>query len=322
MSYDPEKRFVIPPGSVLFPQLAKIVREDKWAFIVVWGKQRLGKSTLALWCAYFVWRLLNPRLSENELWERVYESCIFNLSQLMYKIRDKSMHRVYDLKRRHNRIPIFIWDDFGAHSNKAVTQHLEAWDHFKGGFDVLGTKFGIIIITLTTPEQPTSQIEHKYTHEIVITARGRYKFDRVEWLQDYRGWNAKHTKDWQQPASFYEIPWVRFAPYDEMRISLADEVLEKIDDAMASKTPRLLKRLHEGEIKVLKQIDEHGPLSEYARDKFSKKVITKLKSHQLVVPARRSGTKGEYYLDMTRFGSDVLESWNQKHQDIEDTDKT
>ena len=264
--------------------------------------------------------MIEPNLSEDELWERVYESCIFNLSHLTYKIRSPEMHRVWDFKHYHSRIPIFVWDDFAVHSNKAVTQHETAWDHFKGGFDALGTKFGILIITLSTPEQPTSQIEHKYTHEVLITARGRYKYDNVIWQQDFRGWSAKHTKAWQQEAGFGEIPWCRFEPYDEQRVNLADEVLERIDNSMREKIGSLMRRLREDDIKVLENIVKLGPINDGRRKEIfageNKQMEIKLKAHQLIVPVRR-GTHSD--LDITNYGLDVLEEWRkqQKQEDMQ-----
>jgi hypothetical protein len=56
------------------------------------------------------------------------------------------------------RVPALNWDDFGAYSNKAVTQYQEAWDHFKGGFDILGTKLGVMVATMVDPLEPTFQI--------------------------------------------------------------------------------------------------------------------------------------------------------------------
>lgn len=304
--YDSKKRFKVNPAVRIFKDLKETVLEDKWVFIVIWGKQRLGKSTLALWCAYYLWRLLDPTLSEDDLWERVYRSVVFNLSQLLYKIRDPSMDRVWDRKKHHQRIPIFLWDDFGANSNKAITQHDIAWDYFKGGFDVLGTKFGCIIATMTTPEQPTSQIEHKYTAEIVVVDRGVYKYDIVEWHQDYRGWNAKHGKDWQQIHTFKEIPWERFEPYDELRNTLADEVLVNIEDAMSRKIPHILRRTEELDLKILDVIKQEGPTS---YDKLilrygdpAKSAIRRLKAHQLVSVDRRAAHS---YYDLTGLGLDV-----------------
>ena len=310
--YNPEKRFVVPQNARLFQDIFDIVMEDRWAFIVMWGEQRVGKSTLALWCPYFFWRMKEPQLSENELWERVYASCVFNLSQLIYKIEDPNMIRVWDWKAQHKRIPIIIWDDFGAHSNKAVTQHELAWDHFKGGFDILGTKFGVIIVTMTTPEEPTAQIEHKYTHEVLITSRGTYKYDVVRWQQDYGGWRPRHSKEWQQIDSFAEIPWQRFEPYDSLRLGLADEVIERIKDSMASRIPNVLNRLGDDDMMVLQELIDTGPFTEYKRAEMftgdRKKIEVRLKAHQLVTIVRR-GTA--HWLDVTSYGMDVLAEWKK-----------
>jgi len=322
--YNHEKRFVVPEDARLFHDLYDIVMEDKWAFIVVWGQQRVGKSTLALWCAYFLWRLLEPDLTENEIWERVYSSCIFNLSQLIYKIEDQSMARIWDWKAQHKRVPIIIWDDFGAHSNKAVTQHEIAWDHFKGGFDILGTKFGVIIVTMTSPEEPTAQIESKYTHEVVITSRGHYKYDKVTWQQDFSGWKPRHDKDWQQVHTFAEIPWVRFKPYDELRLGLADEVIERIKDAMADRTETLLKRLTENDMITLQELVDCGPFTEYKRREWfmgeKQKTEVRLKAHQLVMVVPIGN---QHHLDITSFGFDVLNAWKrQKGEEAEQTLQT
>lgn len=314
--YEPEKRFLIPPGAKLFQDMYDIVMTDRWAFIVIWGEQRVGKSTLGLWIPYFLWRLLDKNLLENELWERVYGSCVFNLSQLLYKLKDSAMPRVWDWKAHHKRIPIFLWDDFGAHSNKAVTQHEIAWDHFKGGFDILGTKFGVLVATMTSPEEPTSQIEHKYTHEIVVTSRGHYKYDKVSWQQDFSGWRPRHDKLWQQLHTFAEIPWERFKVYDDLRLGLADEVVERIEDSMADRTPQLLNRLTEGDIAILQELVDMGPFqmrkrAEWFKDE-KKKIEIKLKAHQLITTVRR-GT--QYDIDITRFGLDVLNSWKKKQNE-------
>lgn len=304
-----EARFQVPDAK-LFRDLRSAVLDDLWMFTVLWGEQRTGKSTLALWCVYFLWRMLKPELTEDELWQRVYNSCVFNLSQVIYKMRSPTSPRVWDMKHLHNRVPVLLWDDFGAHSNKAVTQHELAWDYFKGGFDVLGTKVAIIIVTMTTPEQPTSQIEHKYTHEIKIMERGVYKYDKVVWQQDFRGWNAKHSKFWQQTQRFSVVPMTRFLEYDGMRQTLADEVLVKIQDAMSQKIPWILKRTHDCDLRLLERILNHGPIGTQViyrnDDGEAKEMVTRLKAHQLVISNIR---KGHPYLDITDLGLDVLKEW-------------
>lgn len=307
-----EDRFIVPQMR-LFLDCEDAVLDDKWMFIVIWGEQRTGKSTLALWITYFLWRMLNPDLSESELWERVYDSLVFNLGQLIYKLRSPRAHRIWDMKHLHNRVPIILWDDFGGHSNKAVTQHEIAWDHFKGGFDVLGTKLAILVITLADPREPTNQIEHKYTHEIRIVDRGIYKYDKVTWQQDFRGWSPMFSKLWKEEQAFNEIPMKRYLEYDQMRMTLADEILVNIEDAMAQKIPWIIKRCQPIDFTALQRIVERGalmydsirevaPTLEQGSD-----MITRLKARQLIIPERRGS---HTWYDITNLGLEVLSQFN------------
>ncbi|MGB8780689.1 MAG: hypothetical protein WCD81_08575 [Candidatus Bathyarchaeia archaeon] len=313
--YDPTKRFVIPEDCILFKDVFDTVLEDKWAFMVIWGPQRTGKSTCALWIPYFFWRMKEPDLSENEIWERVYDAIVFNLEQLIYKIQDKTMQRVWDWKARHRRIPIIVWDDFGVSSNKAVTQHLEAWDHFKGSFDALGTEFGVIVATMASPEEPTLQLENKITAEIMVENRGTYKYDKVVWQQDFKGWSPRHSKNWMQTHSFAEIPIERFKPYDDLRLSLAAEAIERIQNSMTQQTPNILKRLNADDIVTLQELVDRGEMTEWKRrDWFKgerKNIEVKLKAHQLVTIVPR-GTV--HHLDITAYGLDVLNEWKRKQE--------
>lgn len=326
--YNPKKRFKVPTyvdansGKEelcrVFKDMFDIVVNDKWAFVVIWGEQRTGKSSMALWVVYYLWRMLDPNMSEEDLWNHVYGCCVFNLSQLIYKMKDSREPRVWDFAHTHHRIPVVLWDDFAVHSNKAATRHELAWDLFKGGFDALGTKVGVIIVTMSTPEQPTSQIEHKYTHEIVIPIRGRYKYDKVIWLQDYRGWQAKHTKDWQQEFTFEKVPQVRFDPYDEMRMSLADEMLSNIEDAIAMKLPWTAKRINEDDAALLESILKIGPVKagETRREHFAESII-KCKARQLIIAVRDMTKVRNWNLDITPFGIEVIDEYNRNQKNKE-----
>ena len=311
--YNPEQRFRVPTfineqGKKqvysAYQEFYDLIMNDSWATTSCWGKQRRGKSTVALWIAYFLWRMINPNLTEDELWERVYEGIIFNLSQLLYKLDDPKMHRIWDWKHKHFRIPIFTWDDFAVHSNKAITQHQTAWDEFKGSFDSLGIKFGILVFTMVNPDAPTAQLQCKYTHEIFVKKRGEFKYDEVDWEQDYRGTRTRRKKVWKQTIPFFRIPDQRFDPYDEMRNSLADESVQRVKDKMTEGIPFLLKRITESDIAILNTITEYGPIPESKRKDYDPKSIIRLKSHQLVLPTERKGR--HYSLDLTPLGHDVL----------------
>jgi len=189
------------------------------------------------------------------------------------------------------RVPALNWDDFGASSNKAVTQHDQAWDHFKGGFDVLGTKIGVLFATMVDPLEPTLQIQSKYTHEIQILRKGEYKYDRVEWKQDFRGWKTRVKKTFIEHNTFDPWPDEVYKRYDEVRMSLADIVFQKIEDAIS--------------------IGQVGWVLKICKRKQS---LIRLKARGLVVPIHQG--KGYYKYDMTPLGHDVLVAYekNEKSQ--------
>ena len=313
-----EMPFKLPEGKRDTIDFHDAVINDKWIFGVCWGPQRSGKSTAAMWEAYFLWRKLDPRLTEDELWQRVFECIVFSLSDLLYKVKNKSIPRVWDKKKLHYRIPLIIWDDFGVHSNKAITQHEAAWDEFKGAFDAFGTKLSILLLTMTTPDEPTLQIGQKYTHEIWVYDRGMYKYDRCHWKQNYKGWKSKHSKDWQQILNFMEIPIHRYRIYDEMRMTLADEAIVRVEDAMAQGIPKVLQRTSKAEIKLLGLIKERGPMAyNTIKDnmpKHYKEAIKRCKAHQLIIVDRQPNTS---HYNITDFGIDVLNAYRDQAAELD-----
>lgn len=312
--YDPTKRFKVPTYKdkktkeikiySVYKDLYDFVMNDSWATICLWGKQRRGKSTVAIWLAYFLWRLIDPTLSEEELWNRVYDCIVFNLNQIVYKLDNPKMKRIWDLKHKHYRIPILIWDDFGVHSNKAITQHQPAWDEFKGSFDSLGTEFSILVFTMVNPDTPTAQLLSKYTHEILVQKRGVFKYDEVDWEQDFKGTRNRRKKVWKQLVPFKRIPDERFDPYDKMRNELAKESKQRVKDKMMDGIPFILKCLHPEDITILSSIVETGPIPQSKRVDLDKKAVLRLKAHQLVTPSARKGNN--YSLDITSLGLDLL----------------
>jgi len=300
------------------------VVNDKWIFGVCWGPQRSGKSTVAMWEAYFLWRKLDPRLTEEELWEIVFDCIVFSLTDLIYKIKNEKLPRVWDNDKLHYRIPIIIWDDFGVHSNKAITQYEQAWDEFKGAFDAFGTKLAILLLTMTTPDEPTFQIGQKYTHEIWVFDRGYYKYDKCHWKQNYKGWKAKHSKDWQQILNFIQIPMHRYKQYDQRRMTLADESIVRVEDAMRQGIPKLLQLTSKSEIKLLSLLyqkkKEENRLTPYTTimnklPKHYKIAIRRARAHNYIVPDT-IGTNT--YYDITDLGIDLLREHRNQEAELDD----
>jgi len=283
-------------------------------WICIWGEPRTGKSDLALLIMFYIYKD----------WDKVLNAVAFSLNQILYKIKRGIPERWPTKNELHMRIPVLLWDDFGAHSNKAKTQFSMAWNYFKGGFDVLGTKMGVLMATMVSPSEPTQQIAEKYTHEIWIDRRGHYKYDRWQQYQDYRGFRAKGNKKWLDEQEFTMIPFDVFKQYDEMRQALADEVLIAIEDVIAdTEVPHALKKLQPTDVNLLRLIERFGEISRYRLEEEMgssyKEAVIRLKARNLIVPKEVSSK--HYSYDMTDLGLEVLNAYNREKQTLKVVDQ-
>lgn len=273
---------------------------DGWMWAVVWGKPRTGKTTVQLKAGFCVYKD----------WDQVLQSIVFNLSGIIYKMEKGEPCRIMTRNMLHNRVPILLADDFGAQCNKAKTQHEPAWDIFKGAFDTLATKVSVILASMGNPSSATEQLQQKYTHEIYVEKKGHAKYDKVDWQQNYAGWQARQDKDWQQSFEFEPVPLDVYKQYDEMRLALVDELFTLISDAMVeNEALRTIRRMQEIDVDFLELIKAKGMLDSNWLEKPEchkyKEVLIRCKARSLVVPVRK-GTN--YWYDITDFGYNILET--------------
>lgn len=285
--------------NILIHDIRHAIDEDEYMWAVAWGPPRTGKSMLCLLLLYYIYGD----------WDEVLNAVVFDLNQLLYKLQNGLPERWPTRNGLHMRIPMLVWDDWAVHSGKAKTQHSIAWDFFKGSFDSLGTKLGVLIANMVSPTSPTQQLTEKYTHEIWIPYRGHAKYDKVKQQQDYRGFKGRSTKEWLTEFDFDPVPMDVFKQYDEMRCSLADEALVSIQDVMANtEVETLIKRIQPTDSNLLKLIEERGPIYTEAALKElgseGKDSIVRLKARGLIVP-RQAGFK-YYKYDVTDLGLSVL----------------
>jgi hypothetical protein len=269
-------------------------------WIVVWGPPRSSKTTLAGWACYSIYRD----------WNIVLNSFVTSLPDLLHKIKDGLPEKWPTVtKPCHMRVPILNYDDFGAKSNKASTQHDEAWDEFKGGFDVIGRRLGVLIATMVDPTEPTFQLASKYTHELRVFGRGKYKYDEVRWEQDFKGWRTmckKIHKDW---GTFDPWPLSIYEQYDEeLREDLTDEVIQRVQDKLVeTHIEVIMKRIKPTDLGVLELITQKGLLRRKTDDyrSIEKETIVRLKSRNLIASVRLPSQ--EYAYDITDLGLEVLD---------------
>jgi hypothetical protein len=295
--------------------MLQAIDNDLYMWVVIWGEARTGKSMLALLILHWIY----------QDWRKVLNAVTFNLSQTVYKIK----HNLPELRPTqnmlHNRIPALLWDDFGAHSNKAKTQHDRAWDTFKGGFDVLGTRIGVLMATMVEPSEPTQQLQNKYTHEIWVYERGRAKYDRYHSQQDYRGFRTRGRKTWVDDFEFDPIPDEVFKEYDQMRQALADEVLLAIEDVVVeTQLAYLIRRLDKYDLTVMQMIKDMGPVyhqkvyEQLGKD-LGKKVLTRLKSRGIITTLTDRDS-GYYRYDMNDIGFEILKELASQTTSIDSKD--
>lgn len=285
----------------LFKDIRKAIFDDGYLFICVHGPPRSSKTTLAFWAAQSVY----------EDWDKVLAATVFNLPSVMQRIEDGKPERWPTVNGLHMRVPLLLWDDLAVHSDKADTQHSTAWDIFKGGFDCLGTAIGVLIATMVDAGALTSQLQGKYNAEVFVNSKGHYKYDRVNWLQDFSGFRTKMKKEWIENGTFDPIPMDVYKEYDELRRDLTKQVFVRLKDALAMDTlDQLLKILKPADIMLLRLIDQKGPVKydtakEVLGEKY-KDTLTKCKARSLVIPTNLGNNN--YKLELSSIGYNVLEA--------------
>lgn len=271
---------------------------DSWMWIVVWGKPRTGKTTVQLKCAFDIY----------QDWDLVIQSCVFNLNNLLYKMKKGEPCRIPTLNRLHMRIPIILADDFGAQCNKAKTQHEQAWDIVKGAWDTFGTKVAIVMASMGNPSGLTQQLQDKYTHEVYVEKKGIAKYDTVQWYQNFGGWQAKQNKTWIHSFEFEPVPTEVYKQYDEMRLALVDELIQQIDDAqIENEGAKVFRRLTDKDVEFIELMFAKGQIQhEWFRKPENDKwleVLKRCKARGIIVPVRKETS---YWYDLTDFGFNLL----------------
>jgi hypothetical protein len=293
------------------------VYKDRYIWACIWAQPRLGKTTLA---GDILHAMYTDVLHDTEkAWDATLKAIVFNLEQTIHRLRFGVPCKQYTSNGLHNRVPGLNWDDFGAYSNKATTQHSEAWDDFKGGFDVLGTKIAVLLSTMVDPTEPTFQLNNKFTVELQVTSLGKYKYDVINWQQDFRCNRIRIKKTCIEMGSFDKWPdWV-YQEYDKQRCSLADEVFQRIEDKISSSSiTYVLKVLRSTDIAILKLLNEIGlgdkndMQSKLPEEEYDPLAIVRLKARNLIIPTRT--TPGHYKYDLTQLGRDVLEELDLQKQ--------
>lgn len=286
--------------SQLFKDIRNAIYDDGYIFGTIHGPPRCSKSTIGLWSGYSVY----------EDWDKVLGATVFNLPSVVQRMEDGKPERWPTSNGLHDRVPFLLWDDFSVGGgDKAESQHSFAWDIFKGSFDCLGTSIGVLMLTMVDAGAATQQLQGKYNLEVFVNSKGKFKYDKVIWKQDYSGFRTIMKKDWIENGEFDPIPMNIYKEYDEMRKDLNRQAFIRLKDALSMDTvDMMLKILKPADIMLLRLIENKGPVKyDTAKDSLGeqyKDTLTRCKARSLVIPTNLGNNN--YKIDLSSIGLDVL----------------
>ena len=296
--------------SQLFKDIRNAIYDDGYIFGIIHGPPRCSKSTLGLHCGYSVY----------EDWPKTLGATVFNLASVIQRMKDGKPEKWPTSNGLHERVPYVLWDDFAVNGgNKAVSQHSLAWDEFKAAFDVLGTKIGVLMLTAVDAGSATQQLQGKYNLEVFLTTKGKYKYDKVHWKQDYTGFRVMMKKECIEYGQFEPLPMAIYKEYDELRKDLTDQAFVRLEDAMANDTlDQLMKLLKPSDIKLIRLIDNLGPINyNTAKDNLGddyKLTLTRCKARSIIIPTNLGNNN--YKLDLSSIGRDIIAVLDEGGSDI------
>ena len=173
----------------------RIMENDGFTGAIIYGKQRIGKSSYAMQVGYDIYKN----------WDDVARYTFFRLDDLIEFLQE--------LTAKHEYIPYMIVDDAGVHLSKHVFFSDRSNAQFISNlFDVVGV--AVKSIVLTTPDPGN-----------ILKGLRRYEFLRVKIVKhtNYRRL-AKGYRNIMLPSGTFRI---RTDFTDSFKVKLPDEIYEE-----------------------------------------------------------------------------------------------
>jgi len=121
-------------GFVLAKYIRQAVANDGFVGAIVYGRQRLGKSSYGL-------QVLHEIYGD---WETALKYCLFDLRDVV-DVLEKSV-------KSDEKIPALMWDDCGVHGNKMLYfSNRNLVRYLNSLLDVVGINLGGLILTTPSP---------------------------------------------------------------------------------------------------------------------------------------------------------------------------
>ena len=220
----------------LLEEIRRCGQEDDFIFLPIWGKNRTGKSSMALWQLYYVYGD----------WDVALEHVIYTLPDLM--------QLAYTARMEKREIPLVVGDDIAVHMGKRTKSFDLVFKGFSEMFDAIATLIHAFLVTLIRPDSIVPALRERYFGEVVVGPRGFFNYVSYDWrLAYYLPAQPWFVKVWIESGSFTEIPREIYEKYKVERMRLLDIKLAEVQGLMYdSKMP--LPKITEIDKDILKRV--------------------------------------------------------------------
>lgn len=143
---------------VLSKKIIQAFEGDGFVGAIVYGKQRLGKSSYALQVLADVYGN----------WNRALDFCVFDLRDVI-RILESAV-------KMDRKIPAIVWDDCGVHGNKMLYfTNRSLVQYLNSLIDVVGISVGGLILTTPSPANVLRAVRGYEFFRIKIFKDGSYR---------------------------------------------------------------------------------------------------------------------------------------------------
>ena len=184
----------------LLEHLKWCAENDSFFFGPMWGPNRNGKSSLALWQLYYIYGD----------WETALEYLVFTLPDFLELLSEAL--------RERRQIPLVVWDDMGVHAGKRTKSVTAFFKEFSEMFDAIGSVLHGLIGTCIRPDSTVPALRERYLGEVLVEPRGHFNFMRYDWrIAYYLPGQPFFCKVWVEEGDFTEVPSEVYEKYSPER---------------------------------------------------------------------------------------------------------
>jgi hypothetical protein len=142
---------------VLSHHIEKAMRDDGFIGAIIYGAQRLGKSSYSAQVLYDIYHD----------WQLVDEHMVFNLTDVV--------DLLHTANRERRKIPALCWDDCGVHANKLVYfQDRLMVQYLSNLIDVVGVNLGGLLMTTPSPLNLLRTLRGYEFYRVKVYRRDQY----------------------------------------------------------------------------------------------------------------------------------------------------